>query len=134
MCLGLLSGKYSKKLLDEDDSSDAQLGISPFSFKSLVGRGHPEFSTKKQQDAQEFLLHIINLIEKHSRNEPNPSNSFKFQVEDKVQCNATKCVRYAQRSEYCLPLPIPLEAATNRAEVEEYEKKKATALENKTTL
>jgi hypothetical protein len=36
--------------------------------------------------------------------------------------------------EYCLPLPIPLEAATNKEEVLEYEKKKAAALENKTTL
>lgn len=32
-------------------------------FKSLVGKGHPEFSTKKQQDAQEYFLHIISMIE-----------------------------------------------------------------------
>ena len=38
-------------------------GIRPQMFKSLVGKGHPEFSTKRQQDAQEFLLHLINLIE-----------------------------------------------------------------------
>lgn len=32
-------------------------------FKALVGRGHPEFSTNRQQDAQEFLLHFINMVE-----------------------------------------------------------------------
>jgi len=47
----------------EDVNSDAQLGIRPLAFKSVVGKGHPEFSTKKQQDAQEFFLHIINVLE-----------------------------------------------------------------------
>jgi ubiquitin carboxyl-terminal hydrolase 5/13 len=50
-------------LNSEEESSDAQLGITPLAFKSLVGRGHPEFSTKKQQDAQEFFLHLINVLE-----------------------------------------------------------------------
>ena len=36
-------------------------------FKALIGKDHPEFSTKRQQDAQEFLLHIINTIEVHAR-------------------------------------------------------------------
>jgi ubiquitin carboxyl-terminal hydrolase 5/13 len=89
MCLGLLSGKYSKKV-DEDDNSDAQLGIAPYAFKALIGKGHPEFSTKKQQDTQEFFLHVVNFLEKHSRTEVNPATCFKFQVEDKLQCNESK--------------------------------------------
>lgn len=40
-----------------------QVGIAPRMFKALVGRGHPEFSTNRQQDAQEFLLHFINMVE-----------------------------------------------------------------------
>lgn len=32
-------------------------------FKALIGRGHPEFSTNRQQDAQEYLLHFINMVE-----------------------------------------------------------------------
>ena len=36
-------------------------------FKALIGKDHPEFSTKRQQDAQEFLLHIINTIEVRTR-------------------------------------------------------------------
>ena len=38
-------------------------GIRPQMFKTLIGKGHPEFSTKRQQDAQEFFLHIINILE-----------------------------------------------------------------------
>ncbi len=40
-----------------------QVGIAPRMFKALVGQGHPEFSTNRQQDAQEFLLHFINMVE-----------------------------------------------------------------------
>jgi hypothetical protein len=33
-------------------------------FKSLVGKGHAEFSTNHQQDAQEFLLYLLDMIDK----------------------------------------------------------------------
>ncbi|CAF87554.1 unnamed protein product, partial [Tetraodon nigroviridis] len=70
---GLLSGEYSKPAPDpgeENDTSEPrgdQIGIAPRMFKALVGRGHPEFSTNRQQDAQEFLLHFINMVEKNCR-------------------------------------------------------------------
>lgn len=34
-------------------------------FKSLVGKGHVEFSTNHQQDAQEFLLYLLDMIDKN---------------------------------------------------------------------
>lgn len=40
-----------------------QRGISPRMLKALVSRGHPEFSSNRQQDAHEFFLHLINLVE-----------------------------------------------------------------------
>lgn len=40
-----------------------QKGISPRMLKALVSRGHPEFSSNRQQDAHEFLLHLINQVE-----------------------------------------------------------------------
>ena len=30
----------------------------------MVGRGHPEFSSARQQDAQEFYMHLLDMIEK----------------------------------------------------------------------
>lgn len=86
-------------------------------FKALVGRGHPEFSTKKQQDAQEFFLHILTLLERNSKNKVNPGDCFKFKVEEKFQCSASKKVKYLTRSDVLLSLTIPMDAAINKEEV-----------------
>jgi ubiquitin carboxyl-terminal hydrolase 5/13 len=71
LCRGLLSGDYSlgpdwvgEELLREEGS---QPGIRPTMFKNLIGKGHPEFSTNKQQDAQEFFLHLVTQIGKEHR-------------------------------------------------------------------
>lgn len=96
-------------------------------FKNLIGKNHPDFSTKQQQDAQEFFLHLVNVIEKNSRNQPNPADALKFRVEDRVECCSSGKVKYTAREEWCLPLPIPLHLATNIAEVREYEARLAEA-------
>ena len=53
-------------------------------FKAVVGRGHQEFSSSRQQDAQEFFLHLLTLIDRKQHGAPpgaaNPVNCFKFQV------------------------------------------------------
>ena len=63
LAAGLHSGDYSKPgaaeggtlacagLPDED-------GVKPRAFKALVGKGHPEFSGVKQQDAQEYFIYM----------------------------------------------------------------------------
>lgn len=58
---GLLSGKYSQPPPAESKDSE-QEGISPVMFKNLIGR-NSDFATKRQQDAQEFFLHLINTLE-----------------------------------------------------------------------
>lgn len=50
-----------------------------------------------------------------------------MKIEEKYQCLNSKKVRYNYRTEYCVPLTIPLTSATNKSQVEEYEKKKAEA-------
>lgn len=110
------------------DSDSA--GISPVMFKNLIAKNHKEFSTKLQQDAQEFLLHVINELQRHSRNDANPADALKFSVEDRVECGASGKVKYTRRDEYCLPLQIPVHLATNRDEVREYDAKVAEAEAN----
>ncbi|XP_022900127.2 ubiquitin carboxyl-terminal hydrolase 5 [Onthophagus taurus] len=119
--LGLHSGKYS-----QENSDGKQLGISPLMFKTLIGKGHSDFSTKRQQDAQEFFLHIVNLLERNSRSY-NPSKAFKYKIEERVQCSASKKVKYSHRADNLLPLNIPLEAVINKEEVTAYEAKKLEA-------
>ncbi|XP_070767529.1 ubiquitin carboxyl-terminal hydrolase 5 isoform X5 [Enoplosus armatus] len=119
---GLLSGEYSKPAPDPGDENGAseprgdQIGIAPRMFKALVGRGHPEFSTNRQQDAQEFLLHFINMVERNCRSGSNPSEAFRFLVEERIVCQQSQKAKYTQRVDYIVQLPVPMDQATNTGE------------------
>lgn len=130
--VGLLSGKYSQPPKTEGDESNQ--GISPRMFKHLVGRGHQDFSSNRQQDAQEFFLHLINLLEQNSRHVQNVADCFKFKVEERYQCNSSKKVQYTTRPEYLLPLPIALDCAINKDQVDAYLAKKDEAEKNNQKL
>ena len=39
-----------------------QVGLKPSGFKALVGKGHPEFATMRQQDAEEFFSHLLTVL------------------------------------------------------------------------
>ncbi|XP_036377317.1 ubiquitin carboxyl-terminal hydrolase 13 isoform X1 [Megalops cyprinoides] len=142
---GLLSGQYSKppvksELIEQVMKEEhkvlvwhQQKGISPRMFKALVSKGHPEFSSSRQQDAHEFLLHMINLVERNSAGSENPSDVFRFLVEERVQCCQSRKVRYTQRVDYLMQLPVPIEAATNREELIAYEAKRREAEEHMRT-
>ena len=41
-----------------------QDGIKPFQFKNLVGKGHPEFQTGQQQDAQEYFFYLLEKMQR----------------------------------------------------------------------
>lgn len=125
---GLCSGDYSKPAPDPGDENGAsesrgdQIGIAPRMFKALVGRGHPEFSTNRQQDAQEFLLHFINMVERNCRSGANPSEAFRFLVEEKIVCQQSQKAKYTQRVDYIVQLPVPMDQATNTEELQEAER------------
>ncbi|KAI1891586.1 hypothetical protein AGOR_G00145310 [Albula goreensis] len=140
---GLLSGQHSKppvksELIEQVMKEERQVlvwhqqkGISPRMFKTLVSKGHPEFSSNRQQDAHEFLLHMINLVERNSAGSENPSDVFRFLVEERIQCCQSRKVRYTQRVDYLMQLPVPIEAATNREELIAYEAKRREAEEQR---
>ena len=119
---GLCSGDYAK---DGEDS-----GIRPVMFKNLIGRGHAEFSGKGQQDAQQFYLHILETITKENRKVNKSKHAFnclQMEVEDRFECGLTGKVKYKNRVEDYIPFGIPMEAAINKVEVEEYKKKQSEA-------
>lgn len=53
-------------------------------------------------------------FQRNSSGSENPSDVFRFLVEERVQCCQTQQVRYTQRVDYLMQLPVPLEAASNR--------------------
>jgi ubiquitin carboxyl-terminal hydrolase 5/13 len=62
---GLLSGRYSHPAHGSTSSVNDpvfQEGLRPTGFKALIGKGHEEFSTMKQQDSEEFLGHLITVL------------------------------------------------------------------------
>ncbi|XP_074403490.1 ubiquitin carboxyl-terminal hydrolase 13 [Zonotrichia albicollis] len=132
---GLLSGQYSKppmksELIEQvmkEEHKPQHNGISPRMFKAFISKGHPEFSSNRQQDAQEFFLHLINLVERNPVGSENPSDVFRFLVEERTQCCQSRKVRYTHRVDYIMQLPVAMEAATNKDELIAYELKRREA-------
>jgi ubiquitin carboxyl-terminal hydrolase 5/13 len=103
---GLLSGRYSKP--DDTIDDKYQKGLAPSMLKALVGQGHPEFSTMRQQDSFEFLLHLLKLITR-SPHTSNPVDAFRFEMEQRLQCISCGKVRYRTDEQENISLPVPAE-------------------------
>lgn len=111
---GLLSGRYSHPDTDVITSEHSpeippQKGLAPSMLKHLIGRGHPEFSTMRQQDAFELLLHLFKLITRsqHSGSDQDPTEVFRFVMEQRLQCLKCKKVRYRTDEQDNISIPVP---------------------------
>lgn len=118
---GILSGRYSKPDRDVIASPDSpevphQKGLAPAMFKHLIGRGHEEFSTMRQQDAFEFLLHLFKVISlsPHPANLGNPIQSFRFATEQRLQCTSCNKVRYKVDEQDNISIPVPARRVSGR--------------------
>ncbi|CAG8563601.1 127_t:CDS:10, partial [Paraglomus occultum] len=118
MADGLLSGRYSKpvKCVDDDGKEHTkQEGIKPAMFKSLVGKGHEEFSTMRQQDAFEFFQHLVTKIERneHATGNRDPTRIFKFKSQQRLQCTGCNHVRYSEHTDSTISIPVPARKIEN---------------------
>lgn len=99
---GLLSGLYSNEALQNKN------GISPSMFKQVIGKGHQEFSTMRQQDAQEFLQHVLSTIERKEKTSVvDPSKKFEFKIENRLQCLQCEKVHYTSVRTSSIILQVP---------------------------
>jgi ubiquitin carboxyl-terminal hydrolase 5/13 len=117
---GLLTGRYSKPDTDVMASGDVddiphQRGLAPAMLKHLIGRGHAEFASMRQQDSFELLLHILKLISRSQQsssgtysNINDPVDAFRFVMEQKLTCLACKKVRYRQDEMENLSVAVPI--------------------------
>jgi ubiquitin carboxyl-terminal hydrolase 5/13 len=142
---GLCCGDYSAPPPPADAAAAAgqpdEQGVRPKIFKMLVGKGHAEFSSSKQQDAQEYFIHLIDKVERACRAvggggreglAADPSAVFAFELEERYEsvvggAGQQPQVCYKRLPERCLPLLIPMEAAVNGQEVEQYQSAKEAA-------
>lgn len=119
---GLLSGRYSHPDTDVVASEYSpeipnQKGLAPAMLKHLIGRGHEEFSTMRQQDAFELLLHLLKLITRSSHTAPlqDPVQSFQFAMEQRLQCMSCKKVRYRTDEQDNISIPVPVRRKPSNA-------------------
>jgi hypothetical protein len=59
---GLTTDRYAA-----GNESELAVCVQPRMFKALVGKGHPEFSSARQQDAQEYLGHFLGMLQRMER-------------------------------------------------------------------
>ncbi|CAL5874896.1 uncharacterized protein PFLUO_LOCUS9198 [Penicillium psychrofluorescens] len=125
---GILSGRYShpdSRVVASPDSPEVphQKGLAPTMFKYLVGQGHEEFATMRQQDAFEFLLHLFKAVSmsKHPAGLVNPVQHFRFEVEQRLQCLACKKVRYKIDEQDNLSIAVPARRISPSNEMNQFE-------------
>lgn len=116
---GLLSGRYShprprplssETTQPEDDGPIFQEGIKPTMFKALIGKGHVEFSTMKQQDAEEFFTHLLKVLRQDYKKHPtniDPTEVFRHGVEQRLECQNCHRVSYRVDSADVVSVPVP---------------------------
>lgn len=113
------AGDLTGNPVKEEPSIPFQEGIRPIMFKTLVGKDHPEFSTMRQQDSEEFLSYLVTMIQKSSNTHAahagmlddggpqDPTDTFKFQMQERLQCDTCKGVRYKTVVEESVSMPVP---------------------------
>ncbi|KAG6841633.1 hypothetical protein C0991_009058 [Blastosporella zonata] len=136
---GLLSGRYAVPALhhrfvpgagvnlgrqegnDEGSHSERefQAGIRPSGLKALVGKGHAEFGTMRQQDAEEFFGYLVDVVrrdaQKHKDRAVGASVSimtdataaFTYALEQRLQCTSCHGVRYRTDTSDVVSVPVP---------------------------
>jgi ubiquitin carboxyl-terminal hydrolase 5/13 len=104
---GLLSGEFSREDVVGTNA------ICPRLFKKVFAQQHPEFSSGAQQDAQEYLLYLLEEMQRHVKTPASspvhPADIVEMVLEQRVQCNKCHKVRYSYEKDRCLSLPIPVD-------------------------
>ncbi|GLD93328.1 hypothetical protein PINS_up001920 [Pythium insidiosum] len=155
---GVLSDRYRRSVSTkedegkqaDDDEEWKAIDLRPLTFRGLVGKGHADFSTGQQQDAVEYFQYLMGAMSRHEHAAAGrlgpllpqggemaqlpTSNLFTFALEDRVECLASHKVKYVTREDSFFQIQIPVEAATNASQVQEYQAKeqKRQRLDNPT--
>ena len=143
--MGLLSGRYSVPAMapvaptstmeqTTEPTQRFQEGLRPAMFKALVGKGHEEFATMRQQDSEEFLQHLLKTLRQDAHRRLGAGNegaeaaaTFSFATEQRLSCTECGGVSYKVDQADSLSLPVPAKekevmlAENGTTPVKEYE-------------
>ncbi|KAL0073545.1 hypothetical protein J3Q64DRAFT_1775672 [Phycomyces blakesleeanus] len=107
---GLLSGNYSLPIPSTTDNDTlSQEGIAPGMFKTLFGKGHEEFASMRQQDAYEFFQLFCKTVsqKEHTNKDQDPTQTFEFSLEQRLQCGKCRKIRYQVDPSSSLSINVP---------------------------
>lgn len=158
LAVGLSSDRYAKPLplYEKDPAGTGELrltsaklsedygSVSPFMFKRIIGKGHPEFSSGRQQDASEFFQYFLEIIanaeqmghnrfssDREAGSKPVSTQAlFGFMLEERIEDCQSKKFKYMSRAENTLSLTIDTDAATNKAQYYEFREQRKKKLRN----
>ena len=127
---GYIPRNAEKKEEKKDEEGTSCVAIKPRMIKRLVGSGHQEFSSNRQQDAVEYFRHFIEFMNRQERSNkllskdvPGLKQLFKLKIEERLQCQQSQKVRYSTAEDIVLKVDI-LGLATNLKEVENIKRKR----------
>lgn len=95
------------------EPQEYQDGIKPSMLKSIVGKGHPEFSSPKQQDAFEYFQHLMTVTERQEKangtSHLSPTSVFEFQLTTKILCTRCNKSRLSDHKQNSISTSIPID-------------------------
>ena len=128
----LRDGLHGPRYAQSGESEEA-VCVQPRMLKHLVGINHSEFSSARQQDAQEYLQHLLELVGRAERTVGGRLGGaaaawgglaplFSFEQEERIGVDGMVCYKPTKGCTQLL-VPVPLEQATNSAEYLAYEER-----------
>jgi len=130
----LTSGDFCGPLPDSimvaDDSkssstTDPKYRLAPRFFKNAIAKSHVDFCTGQQQDAAQYLQHLLEMLDRAELSSRGKrlattndelqlsSRLFAFQTTSRITCSADNKVKYTDSApEMMLSLRIPMELAS----------------------
>ncbi len=82
------------------------------------------------QDAREYFQHLLEVMTRAERasmqrlgqaNQPPTADVFTFELEDRIQCMESSRLSYKRSLTNVLAMDIPVDAATNKDELEDFQ-------------
>lgn len=109
--------------VEKDKALDPRYRIQPRMFKHVIAENHVDFRTGQQQDAAQFLQHMLERLDSAekcgtqrfaSAADVYPSSFlFSFRTTTRLVCGMDQKVKYKDSAaETILSLPVPIEKAT----------------------
>mmetsp|Transcript_31461 Transcript_31461/g.99775 ORF Transcript_31461/g.99775 Transcript_31461/m.99775 type:complete len:705 (-) Transcript_31461:160-2274(-) len=130
LCGALNSDRYAQSPGD-DESTDLKVEVAPRYFKAAAAGTNTEFRSGRQQDAEEFLQHLLEMMgrREHQAGDAPTRDLFTFALRQRRQCRESGGVKHSRVNQPVLALPVAEDLAVNLEAVSSYREAKRARVE-----